>query len=50
MNEFQAYFSIGMGVPDRQADPTVKTVHYPNGGKPVTITFRDGKAAEISGG
>ena len=50
MNEFQAYFAIGMGVPERSSDPAVKTVHYPNGGKPVTITFRDGKAAEISGG
>ena len=50
MNEFQADFSIGMGVPDRSSDPAVKTVHYPNGGKPVTITYRDGKAAEISGG
>jgi hypothetical protein len=50
MNEFQAYFSIGMGVPERSSDPAVKTVHYPNGGKPVTITFRDGKAAEITGG
>ena len=50
MNEFQAYFAIGMGVPERSSDPAVKTVHYPNGGKPVTITFRDGKATEISGG
>jgi hypothetical protein len=50
MNEFQAYFAIGMGVPDRSSDPSVKTVHYPNGGKPVTITFRNGKAAEVSGG
>jgi hypothetical protein len=50
MNEFQAYFSIGMGVPDASSDPAVKTVHYPNGGKPVTITFRNGKAAEITGG
>ncbi len=50
MNEFQAYFSIGMGVPDRSSDPAVKTVHYPNGGKPITITFRNGKAAEITGG
>jgi hypothetical protein len=50
MNEFQAYFSIGMGVPERSSDPAVKTVRYPNGGKPVTITFRDGKAAEITGG
>jgi hypothetical protein len=50
MNEFQAYFSIGMGVPERSSDPAVKTVRYPNGGKSVTITFRDGKAAEITGG
>jgi hypothetical protein len=50
MNEFQAYFAVGMGVPDRSSDPAVKKVHYPNGGKPVTITFRDGKAAEITGG
>jgi hypothetical protein len=50
MNEFQAYFAIGMGVPDRSSDPAVKTVHYPNGGKPVTITFRDGRATEITGG
>jgi hypothetical protein len=50
MNEFQAYFAIGMSVPERSSDPAIKTVHYPNGGKPVTITFRDGKAAEITGG
>jgi hypothetical protein len=50
MNEFQAYFSIGMGVPERSSDPAVKTVRYPNGGKPVTVTFRDGMAAEITGG
>src|SRR3984893_80922 len=50
MNEFQAYFAIGMGVPDRSSDPAVKTVHYPNGGKAVTITFRDGKAGELTGG
>jgi hypothetical protein len=50
MNEFQAYFAIGMGVPEASSDPSVKTVRYPNGGKPVTITFRNGKAAEITGG
>ncbi len=50
MNEFQAYFAIGMGVPEKSSNPAVKTVHYPNGGKPVTITFRDGKASEIAGG
>jgi hypothetical protein len=49
MNEFQVDFAIGMGVPERQASPNVKTVHYPNGGKPVTITYHHGKAAEIRG-
>jgi len=47
MNELQADFAIGMGRPDRQDDPSWKTVHYPNGGKPVTITYHDGKATEV---
>ena len=47
MNEFQAVFSIGMGRPDSQTDPSWKTVHYPNGGNPIAITFHDGKAVEI---
>ena len=50
MNELQADFAIGMGVPERQSDPAVKTVKYPNGGKPLSITYRDGKAAEIEPG
>jgi len=47
MNELQADFAIGMGIPEPSGDPAVKTVNYPNGRKPVSITFRDGKAAEI---
>lgn len=47
MNEIQAVFALGMGTPQAQQDPEVKTVTYPNNGKPVTITFRNGKAAEI---
>ncbi|MGO9127008.1 MAG: hypothetical protein ACLP6G_19250 [Terriglobales bacterium] len=50
MNELQADFAIGMGIPERSSDPQVKTVNYPNGGKPVSITYRDGKAAEIRNG
>jgi hypothetical protein len=49
MNEFQSIFSIGMGVPERQTSSAVKVVHYPNGGKAITITYSDGKAAEITG-
>jgi hypothetical protein len=47
MNELQADFAIGVGRPERQDDPAWKTVHYTNGGKPVTITYHDGKATEI---
>ena len=47
MNELQADFAIGMGRPDRQQDPSWKTVHYPNGGNPVTITYHEGKATDV---
>jgi hypothetical protein len=50
MNELQTVFSIGMGVPQRSDDASVKTVNYPNGGRPVTVTYRNGKAAEIKNG
>jgi len=50
MNELQADFAIGMGVPDRSSDPDIKTVHYPNGDHPLTITYQDGKAAQIRQG
>jgi len=50
MNELQADFAIGMGTPERQGDDAVKTVHYPNGGNPLTVTYRDGKASEIKPG
>ncbi len=47
MNELQADFAIGMGRPDRQENPSWKTVHYPNGGNAIAITYHDGKAVEI---
>lgn len=50
MNELQADFAIGMGIPERSNDAEVKTVNYPNGGKPLNITYHDGKAAEIRPG
>jgi hypothetical protein len=50
MNEIQADFAIGMGVPDAGDTSYEKTVHYPNGGKPLVIVYHDGKAAEIKAG
>jgi hypothetical protein len=49
MDELQADFAIGMGVPDAGSSED-KTVRYPNGGKPLVVTYREGKAAEIKAG
>lgn len=50
MNEMQADFAIGMGVPDAGDTSYAKTVRYPNGGKPLVIVYHDGKATEIKSG
>ncbi len=50
MNEMQADFAVGMGVPDAGGGSDEKTVRYPNGGKPLVIVYHDGKAAEIKAG
>ena len=50
MNELQADFAVGMGVPDAGDTSYEKTVRYPNGGKPLVVVYHDGKAAEIKSG
>jgi hypothetical protein len=50
MNELQADFAVGMGVPDAGASAEEKTVRYPNGGKALVVIYRDGKAAEVKAG
>jgi hypothetical protein len=47
MSELQAAFAIGMGIPQQADDPALRLVKYPNGGRPLVITYRDGKAVEI---
>ena len=47
MNEMQADFAVGMGTPDAGSSSEEKTVHYPNGGKPLVMVYREGKAVEI---
>lgn len=49
MNELQADFAIGMGVPD-SGESDEKTVRYPDGGKPLVVTYHGGKAEEIKPG
>ena len=50
MNELQASFAIGAGIPEGSGDYGSRTLHYANGGKPVTITFENDKAADIKTG
>jgi len=47
MNELQADFAIGLGIPEKQADEAWKTVHYPNGGNPLTVTYHNGRATDV---
>ncbi len=50
MSELQVDFAIGAGVLEGTGTSDVRTLDYSNGGKPLRITFRDGKAAEIQPG
>ena len=50
MNELQADFAVGMGSLDAGSTSTERTLRYANGGKPLVVIFRDGKAAEIKPG
>ena len=50
MNELQADFAVGIGLLESGSDETDRTLHYPNGGKPLVISFHDGKAVEIKPG
>ena len=50
MSELQASFAIGMGVPESSGDYGSRTLHYPNGGKPLSITFENDKAVAIKAG
>ena len=49
MDELQADFAVGMGMPDAGASDD-KTVRYPNGGKPLVVTYQGGKATAVKPG
>ena len=50
MSEIQADFAIGIGLLEPGGDATDRTLNYPNGGTPITISYHDGKAVEIRPG
>jgi len=50
MNELQASFSAGAGIPESSGDYGSRTLDYANGGKPLTVTFENDKAVQIKAG
>jgi hypothetical protein len=46
MNEIQVNFALGLGTAG-SGDGVDKTLNYPNGGKPMSVTYRNGKAEQI---
>jgi len=47
MNEIQATFAIGMGVPEGTGLSNPRIVNFPNNGHPMRVTFTNGKATDI---
>jgi len=47
MNELQADCAVGLGLLEGSGTGEERTLHYANGGAPLTVTFRRGKAIEI---
>jgi hypothetical protein len=50
MSELQVICAIGGGMLDGSSTSFSRTLHYANGGKPLTITYHDDKAVEIKAG
>jgi len=50
MNELQADFAVGLGIPENSSDPKNRTVKYPDGGRPLSVKYVDGKAESITEG
>jgi hypothetical protein len=50
MNELQADFAVGVGMLDAGSSSAERTLRYANGGKPLVVIYREGKAAEIRPG
>jgi hypothetical protein len=50
MDELQADFAVGMGTLDAGSSSAERTLHYANGGKPLVVIYRGGKAVEVRPG
>jgi hypothetical protein len=50
MSELQADFAIGVGLLESGGDDTDRTFDYPNGGKPLVVSYHSGKAIVVKPG
>jgi len=50
MSELQADFAIGVGLLEGGGDDTDKTLEYPDGGKPLQVSYHNGKAIKVKPG
>jgi len=50
MSELQVIFAVGLGIPEKSGEPGNRTVNYPNGGGPLSVTYRNDKAIDIKSG
>src|SRR5258708_36328248 len=50
MSELEADFAVGIGLLETGSDSADRTLDYPNGGKPLSVSFHEGKAVEIRPG
>jgi hypothetical protein len=48
MNELQASFAVGVGIPEGTGTSNPRVVNYPNNGHPLRVTFDNDKATGIS--
>ena len=49
MNELQAAFALGIGIPQGSGDYGNRTLQYDNNGHPVKITFAHNRATDVQG-
>jgi hypothetical protein len=51
MSELQADFAVGIGIPESSSSESGnRTVNYPNGGRPISVTYRNDKAVSVKPG
>ena len=50
MSELQADFAVGLGIPQDSGESSTKTVNYDNNGKPLMVTYNNGKITDVKPG